>query len=552
MKPLPALACIISLVLVVAAGCAPAPTFEPVAVLPTEPAPVVPTSTTAPTAPPLPTATPVPQPTATAAAPPTATPTLVPTPEVPRIRIGYYGSLREGPGESYAVVAAASPSSTYDVCSRWYTWLRICGHDGPQWWLEGKAGSEWLSGSMDQLAEGRPPIPTPTPASFVPRVEILAAINIRSGPGTDYPVVATGSPGDEYAVSGRDETGDWVQLRGHVEPEWWVYAGGGLGLVAFAVGSATDVSAVSAPAMPTPTPIHPVGEVVFHAADEHIAYSWFSYVPRGLSKEDMSFVRLTTAAPKQSDDYRNITEAAREFAVAWASDSRVQSLILLVPAIPRRATPPYVYSTAFDWRVFLESTDALSRRPDLQVNSMLDRLIGDLRRDGYNVHERVFVEGFSAGGMFAQRFALLHPERVQAVAAGHCGGSITFAEPLYDGAPMDWPVGVHDFEELAGYSFDRDEYLQLPQLLYIGDRDTANSAVSGVGELWRTQSQIDFVNQTFGDTDPIRLRRQVQYLQGLGYDNIEFRSYPGVGHSYTSEMIADVMEFFSRHRSPLP
>ncbi len=41
---------------------------------------------------------------------------------------------------------------------------------------------------------------------------------------------------------------------------------------------------------------------------------------------------------------------------------------------------------------------------------------------------------------------------------------------------------------------------------------------------------------------------QVNYLRDEGYDNITFRLYPGVGHTYEGYMINDLLAFFRDHR----
>jgi len=227
---------------------------------------------------------------------------------------------------------------------------------------------------------------------------------------------------------------------------------------------------------------------------------------------------------------------------------------MLVPVIPRPATN-YVYAVAFDWKVFLPTSDPFVQRPDIKVNLMIDRLVTDLRQMGYDVDDKVFVDGFSAGAMFAQRYALLQPERIRAIAAGQCGGAMTLPESTYASAvatAMEWPVGVSDFSSLVGEDFDRDAYQQVSQLIYIGDQDTTNSTLSAPGEpgeLWRTQAQIDFLNAEFGNTDPVRLEGQASYLADLGYD-VSFKLYPGVGHQFTNRMIDDTFAFFREVRQP--
>ena len=37
-------------------------------------------------------------------------------------------------------------------------------------------------------------------------------LNVRSGPGTEYSIVAKAYPGEEYIVLGRERTGDWIQI----------------------------------------------------------------------------------------------------------------------------------------------------------------------------------------------------------------------------------------------------------------------------------------------------------------------------------------------------
>jgi pimeloyl-ACP methyl ester carboxylesterase len=307
----------------------------------------------------------------------------------------------------------------------------------------------------------------------------------------------------------------------------------------------TDTPTATATPTITPTPVHPVGTVVFHQADTEIAYHWFTYVPRSLTRTEPAYILITGVRAETGDDYDGLTTIAEGEIQRRGYIAESNRYILLVPHIPRPETN-HIYVAAFDRKVFLDSTDEFFRRPDLKVNSMIDRLIGDLRQDGYDVQERVFVEGHSIGGMFANRYALLHPERIQAIAAGAPGGVLTLPESTYDGVEMIWPVGISDFTSLTGYEFNRDAYRQVSQFLYIGSLDD-NTTLWGTGELWQTQAQIDFIHNSFGDTPPTILENQSVYLRDLGYD-ITFKAYAGIGHSYTNDMIEDYLNFFDMYR----
>ena len=304
----------------------------------------------------------------------------------------------------------------------------------------------------------------------------------------------------------------------------------------------------------TPTPIHPVGTLIFHQADDIISYNWFSYLPKSIDPSQPSYIWVSGIHGNiGTNDYGKITKESRSQA-EWRTElASKHNYILLVPVIPRPQIK-FDYAVSLPWYVFLPETDPFLQRPDDKVNLMIDKLLRDLRNDGYSVHDKVYMDGFSAGAMFTQRYALLHPERIQAIAAGQCGGAMTLPESLYDTTPMNWPVGVNDFKKLVGYDFDREGYKKIPQFIYIGDNDVKNTTLywgpydDDYNEVWKTPSEIYFLKKTFGDTDPIRLQNQVVYLNNLGYTNITIKLYPGIGHQLTGEMLDDTFAFFSAHK----
>jgi predicted esterase len=290
------------------------------------------------------------------------------------------------------------------------------------------------------------------------------------------------------------------------------------------------------------------GQLTFHEANESIVYHWFSYVPANLSKESLAYILIAGQNGNLiSDDYDELIEVCRNIAEVFKTRADQYSYIMITPVIPRSATNGQIYTVSLDRESLLDPTDFL-QRPDLKVNLMIDQLITMLEADGYNIHDKVFIEGFSAGAMFAQRYCLLHPERVQAIAAGSPGGSITVSGSNYGGTDMNWPVGINDFQSLVDYDFNMSEYQQVPQFIYIGDQDTDNSTVDIGGSDLFTDEQIQFLNETFGDSDPVRLKNQCDYIKGMGCD-VRFKLYPGVGHVYTREMINDVYTFFAQYKS---
>jgi len=284
-------------------------------------------------------------------------------------------------------------------------------------------------------------------------------------------------------------------------------------------------------------------QTVFHEADDRIVYNWFTYVPSSVRKGELTYILVAGMfAGVLPEDYGTDTESsARDMAYRIPIAQR-ERYVLLTPVLPRKDG---LYVASFQREVFGTSVASFWQRPDEKVELMIEGLIHELRESGYMVADKVFMEGFSAGGMFAQRYALLHPGRVQALAAGQCGGSLTLPEAYFSSTSMDWPVGLHDFSDLVGYEFDRTSYKEIPQFICIGALDTTNSNAVWRARNWKSQEQVEFLKDAFGMQDPGRLANMVDWLRRLGYDRIVFREYQGVGHTTTPRMLDDVYAFFA-------
>ena len=91
------------------------------------------------------------------------------------------------------------------------------------------------------------PTSTSTPAPTVPYVTITRPMNLRSGPGTNYPIIQVAEVGDIFDITGRDAQGTWWRID--VEGEnAWVYA-------AYVTATNADrIRSVPTPLPPRPTP----------------------------------------------------------------------------------------------------------------------------------------------------------------------------------------------------------------------------------------------------------------------------------------------------------
>jgi pimeloyl-ACP methyl ester carboxylesterase len=297
----------------------------------------------------------------------------------------------------------------------------------------------------------------------------------------------------------------------------------------------------------TPIPKNRVDKLVFHKATGSITYNWFSYIPSDLDKSKPVYLLVTGlhGGIESYDNQTNITKQMVEERLGWPF---INNFILLAPVIPRSADGHEdFYPIAFDLPSFT-TTNLFYRRADIEFNHILDYFTESLQNDGYRVNPKILIEGFSAGGVFAQRYALLHPEKVLAISAG---GISNFSLPIteYEDIPVNWPVGIANIEYLAQINFDEKEYKNIYQYIFIGEQDSKypNTLLFpnswGPTSMWESVEQRNFLRRAFGSQDPLRIEKQINYLNKNGYEKITFKKYPDVGHEFNSLMVNDIMNF---------
>ena len=198
---------------------------------------------------------------------------------------------------------------------------------------------------------------------------------------------------------------------------------------------------------------------------------------------------------------------------------------LLVPAFVRPATDWRIYTHALDRDVLTTARPDLARL-DLQLLAMIDDARARLAADGLASDPAVLIQGYSASGMFANRFAALHPRRVKAAAAGSPGGWPIAPAVAVAGEPLAYPAGVADLDDLTGQPFDLEAWRAVPQLLVMGDLDDNDSLDFTDGWNQEAAAQVD---RLFGATPRERWDDAERLYRQAGAD-ARFLLVPGVGH----------------------
>lgn len=99
-----------------------------------------------------------------------------------------------------------------------------------------------------------PPSPTPAPAAKA--VVNTTTMNVRSGPGTNYPITGRVTRGTSFDITGRNAAGDWWQVCCVNNQNGWVV--GRLVNISGSTDGVEVVGDVSPPPVPTPAPTRAV------------------------------------------------------------------------------------------------------------------------------------------------------------------------------------------------------------------------------------------------------------------------------------------------------
>ncbi|HYI91430.1 MAG TPA: alpha/beta hydrolase [Beijerinckiaceae bacterium] len=154
-------------------------------------------------------------------------------------------------------------------------------------------------------------------------------------------------------------------------------------------------------------------------------------------------------------------------------------------------------------------------RYDAIVFAMVAEVADKYRQDW----GRFAIFGYSGGGHFAHRFAILHPDRLWAASIG-APGSVTLLDPS-----RDWWVGIRDLEARLGIAFDAQALAKIPVHMVVGEADLETWEITHKpgGTYW-----MEGANDA-GRTRPERLKALKGSFERIGVD-VRFDLLPGVSH----------------------
>ena len=262
-------------------------------------------------------------------------------------------------------------------------------------------------------------------------------------------------------------------------------------------------------------------------------YPYFLYVPPSVAEaeERVPLFVQTSNSPRSSEDFSYHKRKARDqiggFPRTIADELAIPAL---VPVIPRPRD-----KSEFEGRPWFQGLDVHSlqvsdhpaERIDLQVLRMVDDARQRLREESYQTSESVLMNGFSSSAEFANRFSILHPERVLSVSAGGLTGMVVLPREEAKGHTLPYHIGIANMEELVGKPFNKTAFSDVAHYYYMGSDDTEDNFPYET--LWPDDLEA-IARDVYGEriiADRFPYCAKIYQEEGV---DASFEIYDGVGH----------------------
>lgn len=276
-------------------------------------------------------------------------------------------------------------------------------------------------------------------------------------------------------------------------------------------------------------------------------YPYFLFLPEHMSPaEKLTLIVEPNNTGHVSDDFDDHLESAKDMIVndGYLGKHLADQLHypLVVPAFPRSEQDWKTYTHALD-RDALNMKAGPLERIDLQLMAMVEDARSVLAELGYTVQDKFVITGFSASATFANRFTLIHPDKIQACAVGGLNGMLMLPLGQVGGTPLRYPLGTHDFYDLFGDSVKLDSLQQVPQFLFMGEEDD-NDAVPYSDAYDDDEREI--IHAYFGKHMLPDRWDYCSRVYRANFSHVTITTYPKIGHTITDEMRDDVAQFVKK------
>ena len=263
-----------------------------------------------------------------------------------------------------------------------------------------------------------------------------------------------------------------------------------------------------------------------------------------IPKDNISTVQIALESNNlETSDLNSITKQACQTGKRLANLTRNSPCPIVIPFIPSYKNGPYFQQLSRE--CFELDEGDKDYRVDEQIIRMINYTKNVLKSD-YNIQadEKIFLNGYSSSGVFAQRFALIHPELVETACIGGASGSIPVPSK-----EIGYPLGISDYQQLFGKPFDKETYSKINFRYYVGELETINKTQERFDDEGNPAPMHDmsFFDRSvpyqvglqqrdiFGKDMFERAQNTIEYLESIGI-KINHTIIPGRSHNNVNEL----------------
>ena len=237
------------------------------------------------------------------------------------------------------------------------------------------------------------------------------------------------------------------------------------------------------------------------ASRKDARFSYCTYAPsrKGPAGQKPALVVVTHGTGRAFTEYRD----------AFADFARWNNCIILCPLFPAGVQGD---GNRDGFKQLVEN--------DIRYDRILLDMVEEVGHKFNCDFKRFALFGYSGGGQFANRFCLLHPDRLWAVSIG-APGSVTLLDPQ-----SDWWVGVKGMEKKFGITLNLEALKQLPVHMIVGKADLET------WEITHKEGGKFFMSgaNDAGRTRPERLATLCKSFQAAGV-NVQMDLVDNVAHN---------------------
>ncbi|WP_053405840.1 hypothetical protein [Persicobacter sp. CCB-QB2] len=286
------------------------------------------------------------------------------------------------------------------------------------------------------------------------------------------------------------------------------------------------------------------------APKEGFNFDYYLFIPKDTQKSKSNVLLVEGTNTGLSDDYEHHLHHAYGAATKSSVGNFVSQQLkipLLVPVFPRSATDWTVYTHAYDQETFLLKEGNLARL-DLQLLAMVHHALEVLKSADYSMESKFFMTGFSASATFANRFSMLHPDRLKAVCGGGMNSLLMLPIHELEGDLLSFPMGISDIDKADYPSLDLMTFRELPQFWFMGRQD--NNDAAQYDDAY-SQKERQLIFQLLGEEMMPRWEKVQTLYQQQGVQAV-FKTYPDIGHATSLEMNQEIATFFRQYMEVTP